>query len=206
MERNQTAEKSILEAAERLFLEKGFALTSTTMIAKEAGCNQSLVHYYYRSKENLFELVFQKALNTFIADFTDISDKNLTFEERLKHYVYKQFEILQAHPEIVFFLINEINSNPKRRIAIKDQFKTYSSYFLKFIGQELQIEIKNRNIQPISPIDLMLNIFSINAGVFLIFSIANKLSVFTEKELLVIIEQRKEVNYDQIIRSLKNIE
>ena len=51
MRHNNTTEKSILEAAERLFLEKGFALTSTTMIAKEVGCNQSLIHYYFRSKE-----------------------------------------------------------------------------------------------------------------------------------------------------------
>ncbi|MBP6661652.1 MAG: helix-turn-helix transcriptional regulator, partial [Paludibacter sp.] len=43
-------EESILETAERLFLEKGFALTSTTEIAKAVGCNQALVHYYFRTK------------------------------------------------------------------------------------------------------------------------------------------------------------
>ena len=43
---DQSLEQTILEVAERLFLEKGFALTSTTEIAKEVGCNQALVHYY----------------------------------------------------------------------------------------------------------------------------------------------------------------
>lgn len=202
MKRNQTTEKSILEAAERLFLEKGFALTSTTLIAREVGCNQSLLHYYYRSKENLFELIFQKVLNTFIAGFTDIGDKNLTFEERLKNWVYTQFEMLQANPEIVFFLINEITTNPKRLLVIKEQFKTLSSDILQLIGRKLQIEINTGNIQPISPIDFMLNIFSLNTGVFLFYSIAKKLSAFTDEELQVLIAKRKEENYRIILKSV----
>lgn len=205
MKRNQTAEKSILDAAERLFLEKGFVLTSTIMIAKKVGCNQSLVHYYYRSKENLFELVFQKALNTVIAGFTDIDDKNLAFEERLKHCVYNQFEMLQAHPEIVFFLINELSTNPKRLIAVKEQFNTLFSDILQLIGRELKIEINSGKIQPISPIDLILNIFSLNAGVFLHYFISKKLSIFTDEELQIKLEQNKHLNYILIMRSIENI-
>jgi len=202
MERNQTTEKSILKAAERLFLEKGFALTSTTMIANEVGCNQSLVHYYFRSKENLFELVFQKALNTFVAGFTDIGDKNLTFEERLKQFVFKQFEMLQSNPEIVFFLLNELITNPKRLLVIKEQFDTLYSDIIQLIGIELQIEIKNGKIQPISCINLILNLFSLNAGVFLFYSFAKKLSVFADEEIQTMIEMRKEENLKIILKSV----
>jgi len=200
--RNQTTEKSILEVAERLFLEKGFASTSTTMIAKAVGCNQSLIHYYYRSKEKLFQLVYEKYLFTFISGLTDIGDKELTFEERLKHCVYTQFEMLQANPEIVFYLINELTTNPIRLFAIKEQIKTVSSDILQLIGRELQIEINNVNIQPITPIDFMLNIFSLNAGVFLFYSIAKKLSVFTDEELQALIAKRKEENYRIILKSV----
>ena len=49
----QNMEQIILEVAEELFLDKGYALTSTTEIAKKAGCNQALIHYYFRTKENL---------------------------------------------------------------------------------------------------------------------------------------------------------
>ena len=55
---------SISKAAEKLFLEKGFASTSTTEIAKEAGCNQALVHYYYRKKDLLFTAIFEKKMKT----------------------------------------------------------------------------------------------------------------------------------------------
>jgi len=60
IKQEQPMEQTILEVAERLFLEKGFALTSTTEIAKEAGCNQALVHYYFRTKDNLFNTIFEQ--------------------------------------------------------------------------------------------------------------------------------------------------
>ena len=59
---NPTMEIQILETAEKLFLEKGFASTSTTEIAREVGCNQALVHYYFRTKENLFNTIFEQKL------------------------------------------------------------------------------------------------------------------------------------------------
>ena len=81
MVRNNILEKSILEAAESLFLEKGFARTTTTMIAREVGCNQSLIHYYFRSKEKLFQLVFEKYLQIFTVGLSTIANNSLTFEE-----------------------------------------------------------------------------------------------------------------------------
>jgi TetR/AcrR family transcriptional regulator len=64
-----TFEQAILEAAEKLFLEKGFAMTSTTEIAREAGCNQALVHYYFRTKAKLFDSVFEKKAVCFFPPF-----------------------------------------------------------------------------------------------------------------------------------------
>ena len=65
-------EQAILRAAERLFLDKGFALTSTTEIAREAGCNQALVHYYFRTKENLFEKIFEQKIRMLISNIFSI--------------------------------------------------------------------------------------------------------------------------------------
>jgi len=61
-ETHLNTEQQILQSAEELFLEKGFSNTSTTEIAKRAGCNQALVHYYFRTKENLFQQIFLSKL------------------------------------------------------------------------------------------------------------------------------------------------
>ena len=59
-------EERILACAERLFLNKGYNLTSMTEIAREAGCTQALVHYYFRTKENLFSNIFESKFHLFI--------------------------------------------------------------------------------------------------------------------------------------------
>ncbi|MCD8262058.1 MAG: TetR/AcrR family transcriptional regulator [Bacteroides sp.] len=53
-------EQLLLEAAETEFLEKGYGKARTTEIAKRAGVNHAMLHYYFRTKEHLFEIVFRK--------------------------------------------------------------------------------------------------------------------------------------------------
>ena len=79
----ERTEKAIIEAAARLFLEKGYASTSTTEIAKEAGCNQAMVHYYFRTKDRLFEAVFADKFQGFVSSIMNISEGDLPFEEKL---------------------------------------------------------------------------------------------------------------------------
>ena len=58
--KSEEMENKILEAAQELFLEKGYMATSTVDIAKKVGCNQALVHYYFRTKQNLFKQIYLK--------------------------------------------------------------------------------------------------------------------------------------------------
>ena len=116
-------EQAILRAAERLFLDKGFALTSTTEIAREAGCNQALVHYYFRTKENLFEKIFEQKIRMLISNIFSIDREGGTFEEKLRRKIEAHFEILKKNPKIPFLVINEITTNPER-IAARQHRRT----------------------------------------------------------------------------------
>ena len=64
--KSEEMENKILEAAQELFLEKGYMATSTVDIAKKVGCNQALVHYYFRTKQNLFKQIYLKYVNSLI--------------------------------------------------------------------------------------------------------------------------------------------
>ena len=59
-EETSNTEQSILKSAEKEFLKKGFSGSKTTEIAKEAGVTHAMLHYYFRTKENLFNKVFSK--------------------------------------------------------------------------------------------------------------------------------------------------
>ena len=98
-------EQLILETAEKLFLDKGFAMTSTTEIAKKAGCNQALVHYYFRTKENLFQSIFERKIKLLISTFIEGVNPDMTFEERLKHKIESHFEMVRANPKLPFLVV-----------------------------------------------------------------------------------------------------
>jgi AcrR family transcriptional regulator len=103
-----STEQAILDAAEELFLENGYAKTSTTAIARKAGCNQALVHYYYRSKENLFGLVFRQKIGIFMSFFLQVSNEDLPFEEKLTKRIGAHFDMLRANERlpVLFFQRN----------------------------------------------------------------------------------------------------
>jgi len=82
--KDSNTEQMILETAERLFLRKGYAMTSTTEIAREVGCNQALVHYYFRTKDRLFEAIFEKKVRLFVSTLLQVTHEEVPFEEKLK--------------------------------------------------------------------------------------------------------------------------
>ncbi len=107
-------EEAILNAAKKLFLEKGFRGTSTTEIAKEVGCNQALVHYYFRTKDRLFEAIFNKKIKFFIEALLKVDSEDLPYEEKLAKKIESHFEAIREDPRLPLFFFNELSTNPTR--------------------------------------------------------------------------------------------
>ena len=65
-------ETHILDAARKVFVQNGFDGTTMQMIADESGINKALLHYYFRSKDRLFEAVFIEAFSKMIPNLMKI--------------------------------------------------------------------------------------------------------------------------------------
>jgi len=164
---NQNLELEILNAAERLFLRKGFSLTSTTEIAKEAGCNQALVHYYYRTKEKLFTRIYEKNALLFLKDLLDGNRQNLTFEEKIREIIEGHFNMLIKNPQLPLFLFNELIMNEKRLEILRENLdENHPEVYRKF-ENELNREIEKGNIRQTTLLDLILTTFSLNVMLFI---------------------------------------
>ncbi|MGB5322274.1 TetR/AcrR family transcriptional regulator, partial [Lutimonas sp.] len=160
-------EQAILESATQLFLKKGFKATSTTEIAKEAGCNQALVHYYFRTKERLFEAIFEKKLKFFVGSLLDIGNSELPFYEKLTKKVESHFEAIRNDPRLPLFFFSELSSNPGRVEAIKEAVGEIPAKALEQMDRELQQEIAEGRVRQTTIRDLLLTIVSMNIMVFL---------------------------------------
>jgi AcrR family transcriptional regulator len=104
----RTSEERILQAAATVFLERGKDGTTMKEIAARAGVNKALLHYYFRSKDRLYERVFAQQLDKFAGQFVDIIPQTDDLKKFLELFVSNYIDRLAAHPELPGFMLWEI--------------------------------------------------------------------------------------------------
>lgn len=102
-------EEKIKQAAKEVFMTKGYEGCSSREIAKAAGMNVALVNYYFRSKGQLFQLVFETAMEDFVTTMVHVFGQEKSLREKISILIEKEYELLHQHPELPIFIINEIN-------------------------------------------------------------------------------------------------
>lgn len=141
-EETSNTEQSILKAAEKEFLKKGFSGSKTTEIAKEAGVTHAMLHYYFRTKENLFNKVFEEKAKQLADTFLSRVDESLPFLEKIKCFIEAHFDLLTANPELPLFIYREILTNEcGKEICRKTLFPNFR-LAISLLDRSLQEEIK----------------------------------------------------------------
>lgn len=199
----QNMEELILEAATDLFLAKGFSSTSTTEIAKKAGCNQALVHYYFRTKDKLFDAIFQKKLKFFLSSLLSISKEELSFEQKLTLKIEAHYDAIASDPQLPLFLFSEISTNPSRLEALKVAVGNLPEIVLQQLQTELDEEVLQGKIRPTAVRDLLLTIVSLNVMVFLIEPMFKTIVNISSEEFRQLQAERKKKNVEIVLKSLK---
>jgi TetR/AcrR family transcriptional regulator len=113
-ENDKQTEEKIFEAATDVFVEKGMDGARMQDIATHAGINKALLHYYFRTKDQLFSKVFEKIAGRMFAKFAPVFDENLTLEEKIRFFFKTHIAFLNDNPRLPGFILNEINRNPAR--------------------------------------------------------------------------------------------
>lgn len=177
----QNLEQLILETAETLFLEKGFAATSTTQIARAVGCNQALVHYYYRTKENLFNTIFEQKFKVFFNLAFDINmSDTLSFTEKIKRFIETHFDMLASNPKIPMLVLHEFSRQPIQIKLLISKLERLPEKLLNTIQEELQHEIELGSIRNIDFLDLLISIVTLNVSVFTTLPLAEEFLKLTD--------------------------
>jgi AcrR family transcriptional regulator len=146
----------ILDAARKVFLENGFDGATMQLIASEAGINKALLHYYFRSKDRLFEAVFIEAFSRMIPNLLKIFASDAEFTEKIKGFVDTYISALQQYPQIPLFILHELHRNPARMIELIHSTGLNPDFVLNIIRQE----IKKGTIAEIDPHQLMVNLLA----------------------------------------------
>jgi len=197
-------EQIILEVAEKHFIEKGFVGTKTTEIANDAGVNHALLHYYYRTKENLFSKIFEQKASQLMACVLITVDKDSDFFEKLKEGIESHFEILRENPKLPLFILREVVTDKNRRDFIEKNLFPIGKELFQNFNAIVRKEIKKGAIRPVRAVDLLLNIASLNVFAFVVAQILfDSDKEEDRKKMQIYLDERKKNNVELIINSLK---
>jgi TetR/AcrR family transcriptional regulator len=108
---HDTKEK-ILAAAEKVFHSVGFKGTRTTAIAEEAGISRTMLHYYYSTKEELFQEVFKNTLGIVFSHLNRLMGQEMELEELLAHIIDTLSDLFEEKPSLPTFIVNILNEMP----------------------------------------------------------------------------------------------
>ncbi len=141
---DKLTEEKIFEAATEVFMEKGMDGARMQDIANHAGINKALLHYYYRTKEQLFTTVFEITARKLFVKFAPVFDENLSLEDKIRFFFIEHITFLQDNPRLPGFILNEVNRHPERIKKILASFD-FENFFLKLYEQHRE-EFTNYNI------------------------------------------------------------
>ncbi len=106
-----TTEQKIHRAAIDVFTRKGYAGTKTRDIADAAGINVATLHYYHRTKDQLFQLVAKESMEEFSAIFYEVFKTGLPLKDKIHKFVEDFTELFRRKPHLSTFCLMESERN-----------------------------------------------------------------------------------------------
>lgn len=162
--KTENTDLEILKAAKEIFQQKGMAGARMQEIADKAKINKALLHYYYRSKQLLFEAVFKSAFLLLAPQLDKVLNDDCDLFEKIENFTESYVSFVVKHPFLPNFVIQELNKNPDfmKKLRAQKNFPSINKFSL-----QVEESITKGIIRPIEAEQLLINILSLNIFPFI---------------------------------------
>jgi AcrR family transcriptional regulator len=195
-------EEKILKAATRVFRAKGCEGARMQEIADEAGINKAMLHYYFRSKELLFERVFRDTTYQFFSQLNSVLRSDHSLNEKIRLLCRLYIDMSMENPFMPLFMISELNRHPSafirsmfRNAGVKPDYTLFR--------KQIDAEVKAGRIYPVHPMIVIQNILGMCIFPVITFPMMVHMSGMDEMDCRTIMEERRKLVPEMIIRSLQ---
>lgn len=186
---DDSTEERIKAAARIVFTKKGYQATKVRDIAAEADINLSLVNYYFRSKEKLFQHVMGEVIDKLFAAITQVlNNEQLNVQQQVEQLADHYIDMLLKNPDFPLFMVNEIFAGSDELLKDNRKNAIFQSHFFKQLAA-LQKEGKMH----IHPIQLMLNLIGFVVMPFLARPLLERNKVVKSGEFTAMMEERRKL-------------
>lgn len=181
---NLSTEEKFKEAARVVFSRKGYAATKTRDIAEQAGLNLALLNYYFRSKQNLFEIIMIEKVQQLFAFISPVfDDPKTSLHEKIDLIAVNYIDLLLKNPDLPLFVLSEIRNHPER-FAKNVQLTTF---LLKSVFVQ-QLMVKKKDI---NPLQLFLSFLGMLVFPFIVKPVFEITGTVSDKMFIKLMEERK---------------
>lgn len=202
--KTKDTEADILKAAEQEFMLKGFDGAKTASIAQSAGVTHAMLHYYFRTKEQLFERILADKMSLMGQSvLTAFGNSQLPLFDRLKDGMSRHFDFLMENPDLPRFIVNEVFSRPERYELMRKDISRIVDKLMQGVQQELDTLAAQGKIVPIDVRMLMLDVVSLNIFPFIAYPVIEPIfgNIAVDREQFFAL--RKAENIEVIMRRIK---
>lgn len=161
----------ILQAARRVFVRRGTAGARMQEIAEEAGVNQALLHYYFRSKDRLALAVFREVARRLIPGVAEVLGSQVPLEQKVERFVHLYVDNVRTSPFLPAYVVSELHHHPERLQTLVVEVTAgrleHAEAVLGVLSEQLEAEARAGRLRPIRPEQFLLNLIGLVAAPFL---------------------------------------
>lgn len=190
--KEKPAEQDIINAAVRIFVEKGKDGARMQEIADRAGVNKMLLHYYFKDKDTLFLEVVRKVVADLYGSVMAESMNAPTFQEFLSVFIERHFNFLNERKDSFQFLLWELS---RKQFDLKDMVSGSNSPYGKnpfeILSDKLAEAVAKKEIRAVDTTEFIWDLFSLDLFLFLGLPVIREIAPMDDAALAGAIERRK---------------
>lgn len=180
-------EKLIMDTAMKVFFTEGRFNATTQEIADAAGVNRTLINYYFRSRNNLFDIVFQNAQEQENELTEAIVFSDLPLKEKISRHLDIYFEQAKKYPYLEIYMVTQVNQGN----CFKDK-DTMGRVLDKFY-LEIALEMEKGTVPKMRPEQFVLNFVSLMVFPVSMRPLLEETMGMSKEAYEKLLEERKEI-------------
>jgi AcrR family transcriptional regulator len=198
MAAKQDTEQVILDAAREVFVRLG-PQARMQDVAEEADITQSLLHYYFRRRDDLYRAVFEAELKRVMPEKAEVLRSDRPLEEKLALFAEKAIAFHAENPHLAAFIVFETHYNDEHFEKIE---AALSDLDLEGLQRQIDERVEAGTLEPMDARHLLAHTFSLSLFPFIAKPIFQSIFDLDEEGFEGFIEERKEAVPQFIRRAL----
>lgn len=180
--------------AKNLFFVKGKFDATTQEIADEAGVNRTLINYYFRSRDNLIQIIFDEAQKVEHEKSEIIMNSDLPFKEKIGQFIEGSLSTSLQYPYLETYIVSQINKGNCHKKDIEEDE-------LQKLYADIEAEMELGNIEKMAPIQFVLNMISLLVFPSAVRPLLMENLMIDEVEFDKIISERKDIILNMLFKN-----